>query len=153
MSTSSDITERTLHLVDLENLVGDPRARGPVVRHTFVRYLELAGWRPHDHVIVASNPALILEVGFDPPVPCNVHAARGADGADLQLLAHAPPELVVARYGRLVVGSGDGIFATRAAHAHDLGVDVLVVARADGCSWKLHRFEHRLLTDDYELAA
>jgi hypothetical protein len=69
------------------------------------------------------------------------------------LLSLAPPELVVKRYGRLVVGSGDGIFAARAAHAHDLGVQVLVVARDGGCSWMLRRFEHRLLNDELSLAA
>ncbi len=106
--------QRSLHLVDLENLVGNPRATGPVVRHTFDRYLALADWQCGDHVIVASNPWLIREMCFDLPVPCNVHAAHGEDGADLMLLSHAPPELIVKRYGRLVVGSGDGIFAARA---------------------------------------
>ena len=53
MSTSSITTTRSLHLVDIENLVGDPYAAPGVVLDTFDRYLELAGWRPHDHVIVA----------------------------------------------------------------------------------------------------
>ena len=68
-----------------------------------------------------------------------------------QLLA--PPELVVKRYRRLVVGSGDGIFAARAQRARDLGVDVLVVARDGGCSGKLRSLAPRLLTDDLQLAA
>ena len=124
------------------------------MRHTFDRYLALAGWREGDQVLVASNPWLIGEVVFALPVPCNVHAVRGPDAADVMLLSHAPPELVAKRYGRLVVGSGDGIFSARARAAHDLGVDVLVVARTDGCSWKLRRFEHRLLAgDDLGLAA
>src|SRR5262245_6904073 len=146
--TTSPHTTRTLHLVDLENLVGDPRSTGPIVRHTFDRYLELAGWHDGDQVLVASNPWLIREVVFTMPVPCNVHAVRGPDAADVMLLSHAPPELVAKRYDRLVVGSGDGIFAARATAARDLGVDVLVVARDDGCSWRLRRFEHRLLAGD-----
>jgi hypothetical protein len=153
MGTSSNTAARTLHLVDLENLVGDPHATGPIVRHTFERYLELAGWVHGDHVIVASNPWMIADVAFDLTVPSSVHAAHGRDGADVMLLSLAPPELVVKRYGRLVVGSGDGIFAARATHAHDLGVRVLVVARDGGCSWMLRRFEHRLLTDELSLAA
>ena len=140
------ITTRTLHLVDLENLVGDPRAKGPIVRRTFDRYLARAGRREGDQMLVASNPWLIREVAFDLPVTCNVHAVHGHDGADTMLLSHAPPELVAKRYDRLVVGSGDGIFAARAHAAHDLGVDVLVVARDDGCSWRLRCFEHQLLT-------
>ena len=122
MSTSSITSHRSLHLVDLENLVGDPRATGPIVRATFDHYLDVAGWQPGDHVVVASNPALVREVCFDLPVACNVHTAIGEDGADLMLLSHAPPEWIAKRFGRLVVGSGDGIFAARATHAHALGV-------------------------------
>ena len=155
MTTSSTIQPRSLHLVDLENLVGNPRATGPIVRDTFDRYLALADWRRGDHVIVASNPWLIGEVCFDLPVPCNVHTAHGEDGADLVLLSHAPPELIVKRYSRLVVGSGDGIFANRARHARDLGVNVLVVSRPASCSWKLRALDHRFLSgdDDLTLAA
>ena len=47
---------------------------------------------------------------------------------------------MVKRYGRLVVGSGDGIFAGRATIVREQGVEVDVVARPDGCSTRLHRF-------------
>ena len=40
-----------------------------------------------------------------------MHAVHGRDGADTMLLAQMPPELVAKRFARLVVGSGDGIFA------------------------------------------
>ena len=140
MSTSLDITGRTLHLVDLENLVGDPRAEAEPALHTFGTYLELAHWEQGDHVILATNPWLMARIAFDLPVECSRHAVHGRDGADTMLLSLAPPEHVVKRYGRLVVGSGDGIFAARATTAHDGGVDVEVVARPDGCSSRLHRF-------------
>ncbi len=42
MSTSSNITHRTLHLVDLENLVGDPHADADPALETLAEYLELA---------------------------------------------------------------------------------------------------------------
>ncbi len=145
MSTSSLPSNRTLHLVDLENLVGDPFAPADVVLSTFDRYLDIAEWQPGDHLIVASNPGLMRKVVFDFPVPCSKHNACGRDGADRQLLSLAPAHHVARRYARLVVGSGDGIFAARAQSARDLGARVLVVARADGCSYRLRRFEHRLL--------
>ena len=122
--TTSPTDRRSLHLVDLENLVGDPRAQGPIVRQTFAEYLRVAGWQTGDQVLVASNPWLISEVCFDLPVACNVHAVHGHDGADVMLLSNAPPELVAKRYDRLVVGSGDGIFSARARAAHDLGVEI-----------------------------
>ncbi len=146
MTTTSSLPfPRSLHLVDLENLVGDPRAVAPLVSATLARYLRVARWRPGDHVIIASNPGLMREIVFDLPVPCNAHATRGRDGADVMLLSLAPPELVVRRYSRLVIGSGDHIFAARAHAARALGVEVLVVARAGGSSLRLRAFEHVLL--------
>ena len=144
-TTSSVPSRRSLHLLDLENLVGDPRAAGPLVRETLSRYLRVARWREGDHVFIASNPGLMRHVVFEPPVPWNAHATCGPDGADVMLLSLAPPELIVRRYARLVIGSGDHIFAARANTARALGVQVLVVARAGGCSARLRRFEHVLL--------
>ena len=63
-------------------------------------------------------------MGFDPPVPCNLHACRGDDAADVMLLATRARGLVARRYDRLVIGSGDGIFLRRARAARDLGVGV-----------------------------
>jgi len=69
--------------------------------------------------------------------------------ADLMLLAHAPAELVIRRYYRLVVGSGDGIFVDRAIAARAGGVGVAVVARADGCSTRFRRRSFPVL--DFEI--
>lgn len=144
MSTSS--ASRSLHLVDLENLIGDPHTATTTALATFDTYLEVARWRTGDHVIVATNPWLMARIAFDLPESASRHAAHGPDGADLMLLALAPPELVAKRYGRLVIGSGDGIFAARAQAASDVGVAVEVVARAGSCSTRLRRFDHSFLT-------
>ena len=148
MSTSNGSSCRSLHLVDLENLVGDPFAPAPLVHDTLARYLTVASWRTGDQVIVASNSELIGKVVFDLPVPCNVHAAHGRDGADEILLSLASAEFVANRYARLVIGSGDHIFSERAQAARDLGAEVLVVARADGCSSRFLAFDRVLLGDD-----
>ena len=128
---------RTLHLVDLENLIGDPAAKGPIVGETYARYRSLAGWRRGDQSVVAANPSLLGELAFvvDPLVALRV--ARGEDGADLHLLAAAPPEWVAKRFGRLVIGSGDHIFARRARTIRDLGVQVTVVSRIDALAGAL----------------
>lgn len=124
------VRERTLHLVDLENLLGDGPPGDAIA--VLDRYLAVAGWRRGDLVYLACNPGLarsfVWELG-DLGVECVVHTACGRNGADLALLAHAAPEFVARRAGRLVVGSGDGIFVARAAAVRDLGVDVLVVSR------------------------
>jgi hypothetical protein len=123
------VQDRAIHLVDIENLVGGPRATGREVRRTLDHYLAAAGWRRGDIVCIAANPGLALEFVWDCPVDANIHTACGKDGADLALLAQAAPEFVARRARRLVVGSGDGIFVTRAKAARDLGVAVTVVAR------------------------
>jgi hypothetical protein len=143
VTTSS--TSRTLHLVDLENLLGDPGADAATALAMLDTYLHVAHWHVDDHVILATNPWLMTKIAFDLPIPLNAHAAHGPDGADLMLLSLAPPELVVKRYARLVVGSGDGIFATRARAVSDQGIAVDVVARANGCSRQLRRFCCRYL--------
>jgi hypothetical protein len=122
-------TTRTLHLVDLENLCANPVAPAPVVRQVLDDYLRIARWRSGDHVRIAVNGGMLLRIGWDLPVPANLHAVKGEDAADVMLLAHEPPELVVRRFGRLVIGSGDHCFAPRARAARDLGVAVTVVSR------------------------
>ncbi len=141
---------RSLHLVDIENLVGDPRADAAVVLDTFDRYLAAARWSAGDHMIVAANPGLMAKVIYDLPVAANMHCAPGRDGADGQLLAAVAPHTIAARYGRLVIGSGDGIFGDRAHALRARGVDVAVVAPRGGCSYRLWGFEPTLL-DPVEL--
>jgi hypothetical protein len=141
MSTCS-IATRTLHLVDIENLVGGPDATGDEVVDVFQQYLDAAAWGAGDLVYVAANPWLAREFAWRLPVECNVHTAHGRDGADLALLAHAAPEFVGRRAGRLVIGSGDHVFIARALEARALGVGVLVVARGDAVhgGWRAHNF-------------
>lgn len=134
------VQDRSLHLVDLENLLGDPWATGPRVGWALEQYFEVAGWQHGDLVYVAANPHLVKEFCFQPTVDWNVHAARGRDGADLALLAHAAPEFVARRAGRMVVGSGDHIFADRARQVAAAGVEVLVVARSESRSRELAIF-------------
>ena len=148
--------DRTLHLVDIENLVGGGVASHGDIDDAFARYLALAHWEPGDLVYVAANPAFAREFVFDPPVPCNVHTAHGADGADLALLVHAAPEFVSRRCTRLVIGSGDHIFISRALQVRALDVGVVVVSRPENVhgGWRAHGFPVLDLTvDDERLAA
>lgn len=130
---------RTLHLVDLENLLGDDR----LAEHGeagLAEYLRLACWAPGDHVIVAAHPELVRQIGFAPPVPCNLHATCGPDAADEMLLGLISVEQTIARYERLVIGSGDGIFFDRAREVRDQAVPVVVVARPDGVAARFRRW-------------
>jgi hypothetical protein len=128
---------RGLHLVDLENLLADPWARGPAVGRALDQYLERADFRPGDLVFVAGNPWLMVELGWSHGVDCHRFAARGPQGADRKLLEASPLGWVARRFDRLAVGSGDGVFADRIAQARASGLAVHLVSRPDSLSWRL----------------
>jgi hypothetical protein len=135
---------RGLHLVDLENLLADPWARGPAVGRALDEYLDRAEFRPGDLVFVAGNPWLMVELGWSQidsadRVDCHRFAARGPQGADTKLLEASPLAWVARRFERLVVGSGDGVFADRIAAARATGLAVRLVARPDALSARLAR--------------
>lgn len=142
---------RTLHLVDLENLLGDYR-KDEVAIEALHHYLELARWTEGDHMIVAADPQIVRQIGFDEPVPWSLHATRGDDAADVMLLAQAPVELIARRYDRLVIGSGDGIFVARARAARDHGVGVVVVSRPEGLANRYRRWAFPVIpfTPDFD---
>jgi hypothetical protein len=117
-----------LHLIDVENLVGTP---------WFTKHAVGNLRRVYDTVSSASNPAHYL-VGTS-AAPNLIEAglgwaqgqlvfSRGKDGAERAMLA----EMTIAtasRYNRVVIGSGDGIFADLAASLQSAGVAVCVVSR------------------------
>jgi hypothetical protein len=88
MGTTTQIStarNRTLHLVDLENLIGDPVAKGSIVVAALDRYRTLADWHPGDYAIVAANPCLLRELVFEPSADCAMRCVHGRDSADLYL--------------------------------------------------------------------
>jgi hypothetical protein len=141
-----DLACRGLHLVDLENLLADPWARGACVGHALDEYLTRARFRRGDLVFVAGNPWLMVELGWSQidsaaPVECHRFAARGPQGADNKLLEAAPLAWVARRFDRLVVGSGDGVFADRLAAARASGLSVRIVSRPEALSGRLARLD------------
>lgn len=126
---SIDSTARTLHLVDLENLLGDPFALDGAAQ-VLDAYAEAAEWKSGDLTYVAANRWLVKRLAFAPHIPCQLCTApAGPDAADLELLALARPEFLD-RFDRLAIGSGDHIFSSCAQAARERGIDVIVVAPA-----------------------
>ena len=121
---------RSLHLVDIENLVGEPASWRPdQIRATFHAYLETAAWRTGDSLVVAANPSFMKILVFDlVEMAHRSLCAWGKDAAD-QLLLGAVPTDVGARFGRLVVGSGDHAFAPLVASLRGR-IETLVVTAA-----------------------
>ena len=130
---------RTLHLVDIENLVGEPVAwTDKNVEAVFFEYLQEADWQPGDSLVVASNPGLMGRLAFNlSAIPHRSLCATGPDAAD-NLLINAVPTEIADRYGRIVVGSGDHAF-TQLLTGLQGHASTLVVYGVGHISWELYR--------------
>jgi len=153
MSATDVPTGRALHLIDLENVLGDPWLCGPGVAAVYEEVLVSGGYRPTDLVVVAVNPGLVPQLGFGPHTPCQLLAARGRDGADRALLGWATPEWIATRFDRLVVASGDGIFTEIVCAARDLGLAVEVLYGRGQASARLRRADVPLVRVPVEVYA
>jgi len=119
---------RTLHLLDVENLMGGPRRGRAAPAAAVTAYCAAAEVQPFDHIIVAVNHAIAVDTGVSCP-GARLLAAGGRDGADLALLAQvADVRRTAALYDRVVVGSGDGIFADTLYALKSFGIPVGVVS-------------------------
>jgi hypothetical protein len=135
-TTSAAVPGRSLHLVDVENLLGGTRFTKADVEALALLYRATAGAASDDLVVVASShhTALPVWLGWG-------NARRlvrsGADGADLALLEVIEKENVAVRFERVVIGSGDGIFAFSAAALQGAGVAVTIVSQRESLSNQL----------------
>ena len=120
---------RTLHLVDIENLVGDPFAPPTEVVQRIREYLVAADWRDGDHVVVAGHPDLLMAARNVQGLGFRALAGYGKDGADNALLGASDESFTASRYCRVSIRSGDHAFTDLAAHLGKLGTIVWVVAR------------------------
>jgi hypothetical protein len=128
---------RTLHLVDVENLLGNPYSSEAAVAEVLARYRR-CHLRDGDHVIIAANPHLGFKAKMAWPEAL-VRWGRGSDGADKALLAEANPTDIARRFDRLVVASGDHIFVELVKQVRARGVAVIVVYRPGSLSKRLRR--------------
>jgi hypothetical protein len=115
---------RSLHLVDLDDLVGRDASIARV-KDVIDAYLAAARWEPDDHVVVAADCGSLGDVAFELDTGWRLLAARGADHG---LLHTTDAKLVARRYDRLIVGSGDAAFADLVTAVNRNHGDAWVVA-------------------------
>lgn len=134
--------ERTLHLVDIENLAGT--AFPSLVQVTRVQGLYVArlGLRPDDQVVMAASHRCLLNAALGWP-HARYRVRSGPDGADMELLDVLLHEDIAARFTHVVIGSGDGVFGMAAESLAGRGVRVTVVSRPDSLS----RYLRNVATD------
>lgn len=131
-------SRRTLHLVDLDNLVAGP-SNAASVPAAMSRYLEASSFTPGDHLVVAAEVTLAATALFEMPAGTRFLVGWGPDGADRRLLDADDPHHIAARYDRLVIGSGDHCFTEIAAAVRDLGRAVTVIGLQGAISLALGR--------------
>jgi NYN domain len=138
---------RMLHLVDIENLAGDPIPSLGLVRQIRGLYCARPGLGPFDQVVIASSHLTLLNAALGWP-HARYRVRSGPDGADLELLDAIAHENVAARFAHIAIGSGDGIFADAAASLAEAGVWVTVVSRRRGLSKRLRLAAHEVVFID-----
>ena len=137
MNTSVKTTKRCLHLVDIENLMDGPFYNtSQRINKVLASFLEASKWRLGDLLVIAANPELMKIFAFDfTQFPVRLLCGWGNDGAD-KLLLSAIPKNLDASFSRIVVGSGDHIFASLFENLH---LDKTVVYGRDmSLSWELY---------------
>jgi alkanesulfonate monooxygenase SsuD/methylene tetrahydromethanopterin reductase-like flavin-dependent oxidoreductase (luciferase family) len=141
---------RALHLVDFENLLGESHrfADCEDIRWAVARYCKAADWQTDDLAIVATNRKLMAKVCFELPDGWQKATKEGHDGADQALLERATATFVQHRFHRLVVGSGDHVFAELAEKMRRGGGEVWVVATDGHVSERLARVASKLVLLD-----
>lgn len=130
--------ERTLHVVDIENLAGTAMPTLRQVSQVQGLYIARLGFGADDQVVMAASHRGLLNAALAWP-HARYRVRSGPNGADLELMDVLLHEDIPARFTRVVIGSGDGVFVQAAALLADGGVRVTVASRPDSLSHLLRR--------------
>ena len=122
------VLARAVHLVDAENLLGTATPRPADVRQLATRYADVIGFGPMDQVVIACSHLAFKTIGFCWPGPQYL-LRSGPDGADLALLAVLQHDHIAARFPRVVIASGDHIFAQAVTDLTTSGCRVMIATR------------------------
>lgn len=134
---------RSLHVIDVENEFGTASPTRTTVQTVAAAYLETSNWRAGDLTIIGSSRHCWVRAAFDWPTGVRWILRDGADGGELALidaLAHEPLWAI----DRVIIASGDWLFAEPAARLAGLGVRVEVVCRAGALSRRLRMAVHEV---------
>ena len=136
MARNKHLKNRTIHLVDIENVCGTARPEILDVEMARELYQNLVCLGPYDHVVLACNHGAALKVGLGWP-GARLMVRSGVNGADRALLSVVDDEEIGVRFDAVVIASGDGIFAESAACLAGSGLSVTVVSREQALSRRL----------------
>ena len=139
LALGSSAEPTTLHLIDIENLVGFGKVTAESVALVRRRYMSASKAGVNDTYCIAAHPMnrkALLE-GWR---GASYLYRKGKDGADQALLniywGLQSPE----KFQRIVLGSGDFIFWQLVEDARRVGITVEVLARKGSCSKLLNTY-------------
>lgn len=136
--------DRTLHVVDIENLAGAALPSLAAVARVQGLYLARLALGTDDQVVMAASHRALLDAACGWP-HARYRVRSGKDGADLELIDVLEHENVPGRFGHVVIGSGDGIFGRAAAGLAARGLSVTVVSRYGSLAPGLARVATRVV--------
>jgi len=132
-AVTSPVRPRAIHLIDLENLVGDPFAGPETIAGIWRIYAAGIGLHPGDHVVVATGPGMAATAWYVlPAAGIQRRTKRGPDGADRALIEAVDLHHDARRFGMLIIASGDHIFEPLARQARSEGMSVWNIAGKGG---------------------
>jgi hypothetical protein len=145
---------RTVHVVDVENLIGEDHRSATVeqIRAVIEDYRQLVGARDGDLFFFGANPELKFRV-MVATGSNQVRGYKGKDGADKALLDVVGTDWVVGQFDRVCVASGDHAFAPLARSLKGEGLHVTVVSRPMSVSAELYTAASEHLVLDQGQAA
>lgn len=130
-------------MIDVENEFGTPSPTRDTVRAVADAYLAVSGWRLGDLVLVGSSRHCWLRAAFDWPISSRWVWRDGTDGGELALLDALAAEPLWA-IDRVVIASGDHLFAEAATGLARCGFRVEAVCRPDALSRRLRLAVHKV---------
>ena len=126
---------RTLCLVDLENMACGAKLGKAKVARLQRQISVTVGLDDRDQVVIATGEQDALAAWYGWKGSAQRLMRPGRDGADLALLeAIRDHRKIAKRYQRVVIASGDHIFAPAVAALKALGLEIIVVAPPVGLS-------------------
>ncbi len=125
----------SIHVIDIENVIGTATPSPDEILSAHAAYTAAVGAEEGDHWMVASSHICAKHLWLVwPQQPCAFKVRSGRDGADYEILDFLSIPQNLRRAERLVLASGDGIFAPTVDGLVEMGMEVLVVSRPEALS-------------------
>ncbi len=126
-----------LHVIDLENLMGTAAPTPEEVRFAYAAYTLAAAPEHQDRWVLGTSHFCAQRAWLVWPTHCKRVTRSGPNGADLALLSFLEVPQNITPFSHITIGSGDGIFATKATELRSQGIEVTVVSRPSSLSGRL----------------